>query len=166
MVHLRFLPLALDGFSHVINDIIAGTGGAGFRDTNAWLQALTGNRLPAWFYTGDALGSFNSDIRWLTGILFGLSTAWLLFLTINAAMHQAAQFPLKAGSCAVSAARPRSSDHIEMGISHGGHPLRPGHGLPMEVPRRHHGQAVLRQGAGRMIDRRVLVQVVLQEGRH
>lgn len=88
-----FLPLALDGFSHVINDLVAGTGGAGFRDTNAWLQALTGNRLPTWFYVGDALGSFNSDMRWLTGILFGLCTAWLLFPLMDGALHRPSEPP-------------------------------------------------------------------------
>jgi uncharacterized membrane protein len=81
------LPLGLDGLIHMINDVVAGMGGAGFRDTNSWLQALTGNRLPDWFYVGDALGSFNSDLRWLTGILFGLTTVWLLFPMLETAMR-------------------------------------------------------------------------------
>jgi len=84
---LGFLPLTLDGFSHVINDLVAGTSGFGFRDTNAWLQVLTGNLLPTGFYAGDALGSFNSYMRWLTGILFGLSTVWLLFPLIDRALR-------------------------------------------------------------------------------
>lgn len=81
------LPMGLDGLIHMLNDAVAGTSGAGFRDNNAWLQALTGDRLPAWFYGGDALGSFNSDMRWLTGILFGLTTVWLLFPALETAMR-------------------------------------------------------------------------------
>ncbi len=81
------LPMGLDGLIHMVNDVVAGTSGAGFRDNNAWLQALTGNLLPDWFYAGDALGSFNSDMRWLTGILFGLTTVWLVFPMLETAMH-------------------------------------------------------------------------------
>ena len=81
------LPLGLDGLSHMANDLFAGTSGVGFRDNNAWLQALTANRLPAWFYAGDALRSFNSDLRWLTGVLFGLTTVWFLFPLVESAMR-------------------------------------------------------------------------------
>jgi hypothetical protein len=81
------LPVGLDGLIHMVNDAVAGTSGAGFRDNNAWLQALTRKQLPPWFYAGDALGSFNSDVRWLTGILFGLTTVWLLFPMLEAAMR-------------------------------------------------------------------------------
>jgi uncharacterized membrane protein len=80
------LPVGLDGLTHMLNDILAATNGTGFRDTNAWLQALTGNVFPQWFYIGDALGSFNSDARWITGILFGLTTIWLLFPFIEEQM--------------------------------------------------------------------------------
>ncbi len=82
------VPVGVDGLSHMVNDILAGTTGTGYRDTNAWLQALTGNIFPSWFYSGDALGSFNSDVRWITGILFGLTTVWFLFLIVDAAMHE------------------------------------------------------------------------------
>ncbi len=82
------VPMGLDGFIHMVNDLFAGTSGTGFRDNNAWLQALTGNVLPAWFYAGDALGSFNSDVRWLTGILFGLTTVWLIFPLLETAMRE------------------------------------------------------------------------------
>ena len=34
---------------------------------------------PETFYAGDALGSFNSWMRLITGILFGLGTVWLTF---------------------------------------------------------------------------------------
>ncbi|MGE5250128.1 MAG: DUF2085 domain-containing protein [Bacteroidota bacterium] len=74
---LLLLPMALDGGSHAWSDI-AGLG-QGFRDANQWLALATGNSLPAWFYAGDALGSFNSWARWVTGILAGLGLAWLVF---------------------------------------------------------------------------------------
>ncbi len=67
-------PMALDGGTHFLSDL-AGLG-QGFRDQNAWLATLTGNILPSAFYAGDALGSFNSWMRILTGILFGLGIAW------------------------------------------------------------------------------------------
>ena len=71
------LPMAVDGGTHLVSDL-AGIGN-GFRDSNAWLAALTGNALPAWFYAGDAMGSFNSCMRLITGILFGIGMVWLAF---------------------------------------------------------------------------------------
>jgi uncharacterized membrane protein len=85
------VPMALDGFSHVINDAIFGFSGTGFRDTNAWLQFLTGNLLPASFYAGDAAGSFNNLARLATGALFGYTTVWFLYPYVNGAMEEAAQ---------------------------------------------------------------------------
>jgi uncharacterized membrane protein len=74
---LLLLPMALDGGTHMISDL---TGiGQGFRDTNAWLAALTNHAFSASFYMGDALGSFNSLMRFITGLLAGLAIAWLLF---------------------------------------------------------------------------------------
>lgn len=61
------LPLALDGMTHMVSDL-AGIG-VGFRETNAWLAALTGNALPATFYAGDAWSSFNAILRLVTGLL-------------------------------------------------------------------------------------------------
>jgi uncharacterized membrane protein len=81
------LPVGLDGVTHMINDVVAGTSGTGFRDTNAWLAQLTGHIFPSWFYVGDALGSFNSDMRWITGVLFGLTTVWFIFPIIQAGMR-------------------------------------------------------------------------------
>ncbi len=81
------VPVGLDGVTHMINDFLAGTTGTGFRDTNSWLQFLTGNIFPSWFYAGDALGSFNSDMRWITGILFGLMTVWFIFPMIEEGMQ-------------------------------------------------------------------------------
>ncbi len=74
---LLLLPLALDGLTHMISDF-AGIG-QGFRDTNQWLALLSGNVFPASFYAGDALGSFNSWARLLSGIIAGLGIAWLVF---------------------------------------------------------------------------------------
>ncbi len=85
-VWLAIIPMGLDGFSHMINDIIAGVSGTGFRDTNAWLAFLTGNALPAAFYAGDALGSFNNLARLVTGTLTGLFTVWLVYPFIEWAM--------------------------------------------------------------------------------
>jgi uncharacterized membrane protein len=82
---LLILPLAADGVSHAVSDL-AGIG-AGFRDSNAWLAALTGNSLPASFYAGDALGSFNSILRWLSGLLFGLGVAGLVLPQLEAAFQ-------------------------------------------------------------------------------
>ncbi len=71
------LPIVLDGGTHTFSDF-AGIGN-GFRDTNAWLAALTNYTLPATFYAGDALGSFNSLMRLVSGLLAGLAIAWLAF---------------------------------------------------------------------------------------
>jgi uncharacterized membrane protein len=71
---LFLLPMAIDGTAHLISDF-AGVG-LGFRDSNAWLAALTGNSLPASFYAGDALGSFNSLVRMLSGVFFAIGLVW------------------------------------------------------------------------------------------
>lgn len=73
------LPLALDGFSHFVNDIVAGSSGQGFRDTNEWLRVLTANALPDGFYYGNRLGSFNSWARWITGLFFSFTTVFAIF---------------------------------------------------------------------------------------
>jgi uncharacterized membrane protein len=72
---LAFVPLAVDGLSHLVNDV----SGLAFRDTNAWLAVLTGHVLPAAFYAGDALGSFNWWMRLVTGLLAGFATVWALY---------------------------------------------------------------------------------------
>ena len=78
---LLLLPLILDGGTHTISDF-AGIG-QGFRDTNQWLAALTNNALPSSFLIGDALGSFNSWARIITGLLAGLGIVWLAFPNIE-----------------------------------------------------------------------------------
>ncbi|OGN94170.1 MAG: hypothetical protein A2Y88_04050 [Chloroflexi bacterium RBG_13_48_10] len=74
---LFLLPMAVDGTSHFFSDL-AGIG-QGFRFTNDWLAVLTGHIFPASFYYGDAWGSFNSLMRLLTGILFGLGIVWYTY---------------------------------------------------------------------------------------
>lgn len=71
------LPMLMDGGTHLLSDL-AGLGN-GFRDSNAWLAWLTGNIFPPTFYAGDALGSFNSWMRLLTGTLFGIGCVWLAY---------------------------------------------------------------------------------------
>ena len=74
---LFLLPMAVDGSSHFLSDL-AGIG-EGFRDSNAWLATLTNNAFTTDFYAGDAWGSFNSLMRLLTGVLFGIGIIWSSF---------------------------------------------------------------------------------------
>jgi uncharacterized membrane protein len=74
---LLLIPLAVDGGTHAMSDL-AGIG-QGFRDTNQWLAMLTHSSYPASFYVGDALGSFNSLMRFVTGLLAGIGIGWLAF---------------------------------------------------------------------------------------
>lgn len=80
---LFLLPMALDGGSHFISDF-AGLG-HGFRYTNQSLANLTASELPTWFYVGNGLGSFNSWMRLLSGILFGVGCIWALLPRLVAA---------------------------------------------------------------------------------
>ncbi len=74
---LFLLPMALDGGTHFISDL-AGVD-QGFRASNAWLAALTGQAFPAAFYAGTVWGSFNSLMRLFTGICFGAGIVWFGF---------------------------------------------------------------------------------------
>ena len=78
---LLLLPMAIDGTTHALSDL-AGIG-QGFRDTNLWLQIITNNAFSSAFYQGDALGSFNSWLRLITGILFGLAVVGFAYPYIN-----------------------------------------------------------------------------------
>ena len=80
---LLLAPIMVDGTSHLMSDF-AGIG-QGFRDTNTWLVDLTNNAFPLSFYAGDALGSFNSWMRWITGLLAGLGLVWFAFPAIDIA---------------------------------------------------------------------------------
>jgi uncharacterized membrane protein len=86
---LLCLPMVLDGGTHLLSDLQAGENfGTGFRDANVWLAQLTNSTLPAAFYTGDALGSFNSIMRLLTGALFGVATVWFVFPYMDASFYE------------------------------------------------------------------------------
>jgi len=74
---LMLLPMALDGGSHFLSDVQGAV--TGFRASNLWLANLTGNSLPPSFYAGDAWGSFNSIMRMVTGLLFGMGIVWYGF---------------------------------------------------------------------------------------
>ena len=74
---LKLLPIVLNGITHVISDL-SGIG-LGFRDTNGWLTALTDDHFPRSFYAGDAMGSFNSLARLITGLLARLGIVWFAF---------------------------------------------------------------------------------------
>jgi len=74
---LLALPMVLDGMTHLLSDF---SGLAdGFRYTNEWLVTLTNHVFAASFYRGDDLGSFNSWMRWVTGLLFGFGLVWWAF---------------------------------------------------------------------------------------
>ena len=83
---LLLLPMVVDGGTHFVSDL-AGIG-QGFRDTNRWLAALTDSALPAAFYAGDALGSFNSWMRIVTGILAGAGIAWFALPHVEASFDE------------------------------------------------------------------------------
>ena len=84
---LGVLPMFLDGFSHLVNDVT----GWGFRDNNAWLATLTNHALPTIFYVGDALGSVNWWLRLITGLLFGLTLVWTIFPYLQREMDRLIQ---------------------------------------------------------------------------
>jgi len=71
---LLLLPMGMDGITHMISDL-SGIG-LGFRYHNAWLAKLTNFTWSSSFYVGDALGSFNSWMRLISGIFFGLGVVW------------------------------------------------------------------------------------------
>lgn len=83
------LPMFLDGTSHLVSDL-SGLG-QGFRAGNLWLVTLTHQSLPASFYAGDAWGSFNSIMRLLTGVLFGVGVVWFTYPIIASVLGPQAQ---------------------------------------------------------------------------
>jgi hypothetical protein len=64
--------------------------GQGVRDSNAWLAVLTGNALSAAYYAGDALGSVNGWMRFISGALFALGMVWMAFPYLDRSMADAA----------------------------------------------------------------------------
>lgn len=83
---LLTLPIVIDGGTHMLSDL-SGIG-QGFRYTNLWLSELTGAILPTSFYVGDALGSFNSWMRLLTGLVFGVAAVWAVLPRIQATFEE------------------------------------------------------------------------------
>ncbi len=81
--------MVIDGTMHIVSELLGGIGG-GFRYTNAWLAALTSHAFPATFYAGDVFGSFNSWMRFLTGILFGLGVVWFAYPRLQATFDETA----------------------------------------------------------------------------
>ena len=87
---LLLLPMVVDGGTHMLSDMINGLA-TGFRYDNAWLATLTANKLPHWFYYGDAFGSFNSWMRLVSGLLFGIAIVWVAFPHIDESLQEAAR---------------------------------------------------------------------------
>ena len=83
---LLALPMLLDGGSHLFSDL--SSIGQGFRYDNLWLARLTAGSLPASFYAGDALGSFNSWMRILTGMIFGAALVWAVFPQLDTSLAE------------------------------------------------------------------------------
>ncbi len=83
---LFLLPIVLDGGTHAISDLARI--GHGFRDSNQWLSMIAGRAFPARFYAGDALGSFNSWMRLITGVLAGLGLVWFAFPYAEASLGE------------------------------------------------------------------------------
>jgi len=85
---LLALPMALDGTTHLVSDLYGLS--QGFRYNNAWLAFLTGNAMPQSFYVGDGIGSFNSWMRWITGLLFSFGLVWAIFPALDEQFGQSA----------------------------------------------------------------------------
>jgi uncharacterized membrane protein len=83
---LFLLPIILDGGTHAISDF-SGIG-QGFRDSNQWLVMLTNGNLPALFYAGDTVGSLNSSLRLITGLLAGFGVVWFAMPHVEASFAQ------------------------------------------------------------------------------
>jgi len=83
---LFLLPMGIDGSTHFISDLYGL--GEGFRYHNQWLSALTGNIFPSGFYAGTTWGSFNSILRLLTGVLFGVGFVWFSFPVMEEAFQE------------------------------------------------------------------------------
>jgi len=87
---LLLLPMLADGGTHFLGDVTGGLVGSARYD-NGWLAHLTGNVLPTWFYVGDALGSFNSWLRLISGVLLGVAIVWLAFPHMDYSVWEAAK---------------------------------------------------------------------------
>lgn len=84
---LALAPLAFDGATHALSDLLFGVSGGGFRDINHWLAVLTGNAFPV-FYAGDHAGTFNWWMRLLTGLLAAWGLAFWAFPRLDQLFRQ------------------------------------------------------------------------------
>ena len=110
---LLLVPMAVDGVTHLLSD---GNGlSAGFRYDNAWLAALTNNVFAERFYKGDALGSFNSLMRLVTGALFAVATAGLAFPFLHREMKRSES--ALAAKLNVYDRKIRSSEQVSIGTT-------------------------------------------------
>ena len=73
------IPMGIDGLTHTWSDFTVGGLFDSFRYTNDWLAQLTNNQFNASFYSGDTIGSFNSWMRLISGIGFGLALVGFFF---------------------------------------------------------------------------------------
>ncbi len=103
---LFLLPMAIDGGSHFFSDL-AGIG-QGFRYGNQWLAQLTFHNLPSSFYSGETFGSFNSLMRLLTGVLFGIGIVWYTYPYLDRAMTTQGQ-PIGSGLASGPVKKPEKS---------------------------------------------------------
>lgn len=87
---LLLVPMIVDGGTHLLSDASGGLG-AGFRETNQWLAALTSNALTNGFYQGDGLGSFNSWMRLVSGLTFGVGVVWFTYPYLELSLYETAQ---------------------------------------------------------------------------
>ncbi|MFQ5577280.1 MAG: hypothetical protein ACE5G8_09875 [Anaerolineae bacterium] len=71
---LLTFPMFFDALSYMLGERT----GSNMRYLNLWAVKLTGGGLPGAFYTGTTTGSLNWLLRTVTGLLFGLATAWYL----------------------------------------------------------------------------------------
>ncbi len=79
---ILLIPMAVDGLSHVASDFQGGLFES-FRYQNEWIPNLTHNILPQSFYVGDSFGTFNSWMRLISGIGFGIGVVWLIVPVID-----------------------------------------------------------------------------------
>jgi YHS domain-containing protein/uncharacterized membrane protein len=88
---LLLAPMVIDGVTHMISDLWGIE--QGFREGNAWLAVVTGNLLPAAFYSGDKWGSFNSLARLVTGLLAAAGLILWVLPWIDRGLNQDAALP-------------------------------------------------------------------------
>lgn len=110
---LLLVPMAVDGITHLSSD--GNSLSAGFRYDNAWLATLTDQVFPASFYRGDALGSFNSLMRLITGMLFAVATAGLALPFLDREMKRSES--ILAAKLNAYDRKIRSSEQVSIGAA-------------------------------------------------